>query len=137
LLWKLFGPTVLWANVTASIGVFMIPQLLNVACHLPKLGYKNFRTTNDDSVNVWWVGILALGDGWHNNHHAFPGSSRSGIRLHEFDLSWQTIRLGKLLGLVTEYNEPDNMLQLVRTRKAGAVARLRRLKQLASNQKAA
>jgi fatty-acid desaturase len=136
LLWRLFGWTVLWANVAASIGVFMMPQFLNIACHLPKLGYKNFPT-NDDSVNVWWVSVLALGDGWHNNHHAFPGSSRGGVRSHEFDISWQMIRLGKLCGFVSEANEPPKMLRYTRARKTGATARLRRRKKLAAKQQVA
>lgn len=108
LLW-LFGWTVFLANLVASIGVFMIPQLLNVACHLPKLGYKNFPT-DDDGVNVWWVGILALGEGWHNNHHAFPGSSRTGLLPHEIDLSWQMIRAAKFCGLVTDANDPKEAM---------------------------
>jgi sn-1 stearoyl-lipid 9-desaturase len=112
LLLALFGWTVFWANVAASIGVFAIPQLLNVVCHLPKLGYKNF-TTDNDGVNVWWVGLLGLGEGWHNNHHAYPGSSRSGVLPHEFDLSWQVIRLSKFFGWVIDANEPAAMMRLV------------------------
>jgi sn-1 stearoyl-lipid 9-desaturase len=131
LLLYFFGWTVFWANLSASFGVFMIPQLLNVACHIPQLGYKNFGST-DDSVNVWWVGILALGEGWHNNHHAYPGSSRSGIRKHEFDLSWQVIRASKALGWVVDANEPERMLRLIRPRRPGAEDRLRRRKQLSA-----
>ena len=134
LLW-LFGWTVLWANVLASIGVFLIPQFLNVACHIPQIGYKNFAT-DDDGVNVWWVGILALGEGWHNNHHAYPGSSRTGVRAYELDLSWQVIRLAKFFGWVIEANEPEKMLRLTRPRKSGAQARLRRRKQYATLAKA-
>jgi stearoyl-CoA desaturase (delta-9 desaturase) len=136
LLLYFFGWLVFWANITASIGVFSIPQLLNVACHLPKWGYRNFQN-GDDSVNIWWVGILALGEGWHNNHHAYPGSSRSGIRMYEFDLSWQVIRLARLLGLVIDANEPERMLRIVRPRKAGATQRLRRIKATVSLKKTA
>ena len=102
----LFGWSVFWANIIASIFCFLIPQLVNVVCHLPQAGYQNFRTS-DDSRNVWWISILSLGDSWHNNHHAFPGSSRHGVRPHELDLSWQTIRLAKLCRLVTSVNEPE------------------------------
>ena len=105
LLLALFGWTVFWANVAASYFVFAIPQVVNVVCHLPKLGYRNFPAT-DDSVNVWWCAIISLGDSWHANHHAFPGSSRHGVRQHEFDISWQVLRLAKFCGLVTELNEP-------------------------------
>jgi len=131
-----FGWIVFWANMAASICVFMIPQLLNVVCHLPKMGYKNFPS-DDDGVNVWWVSILALGEGWHNNHHAYPGSSRSGVRPHELDLSWQVIRVAKFLGWVTEVNEPKKMLQLAQPRRTEAIARLDRIKELATGRKSA
>jgi stearoyl-CoA desaturase (delta-9 desaturase) len=104
LLFAFFGWQVALANILATVMVFQVPLLLNLFCHIPKLGYKNFAT-EDDSVNVWWVAILAMGEGWHNNHHAFPGSARSGLKLHEFDLSWQTIKLFKSLGLIGWINE--------------------------------
>ena len=103
-LWACFGWVVALASLTAGVVVQQIPLLLNVVCHIPKLGYKNFATS-DDSVNVWWVALLTAGEGWHNNHHAFPGSARSGMRRLEFDLSWLTLRLMKLMGLVRWINE--------------------------------
>jgi sn-1 stearoyl-lipid 9-desaturase len=107
-LWGLFGWRVALASALAGVAVFQIPLLLNVVCHTPRLGYKTYPR-DDDSVNVWWVALLAHGEGWHNNHHAFPGSARSGLKPHEFDLSWQTLRLSRSLGLVSAINEaaPD------------------------------
>jgi stearoyl-CoA desaturase (delta-9 desaturase) len=99
--------------------------MLNVICHLTKQGYKNFSTA-DDSVNVWWVGILAAGEGWHNNHHAFPGSAKTGLRPHEVDLSWLTIRLGKKLGLVSWVNVPARFARRKVSIKHGSLARLSR-----------
>ena len=99
-----FGWVVALASLTAALVVQHIPLLLNVICHIPKLGYKNFRTT-DSSVNVWWVALLTAGEGWHNNHHAFPGSARSGLRRFEIDPSWLTLRLMKLIGLITWMRE--------------------------------
>jgi hypothetical protein len=105
-LWSLFGWKVAFASGLAGVAMLQIPLLLNVACHIPRLGYKKFAR-NDDSVNVWWVALLAHGEGWHNNHHAFPGSARSGFTKHEFDLSWEMLRLSRRLGLVTQMNEAD------------------------------
>jgi stearoyl-CoA desaturase (delta-9 desaturase) len=99
-----FGWQVALASALAAVLVLQVPLLLNVACHIPKLGYKTFAT-GDDSVNVWWVGILAMGEGWHNNHHAFPGSARQGLLLHELDFSWLVIRLMRFLGLISWLNE--------------------------------
>jgi fatty-acid desaturase len=99
-----FGWQIALVSVLAAVAVLQVPLLLNVACHIPRLGYKTFAT-EDDSVNVWWVGILAMGEGWHNNHHAFPGSARSGLLPHELDVSWLILRSLKVVGLVTWMNE--------------------------------
>jgi len=123
----LFGWQVGLAGIVASHVVFQLPLILNTCCHIPKLGYKSFKTT-DDSVNVWWLGILALGEGWHNNHHAHPGSSRSGLRPHEIDCSWLMIKLGQALGLVTQVNEAHEVtVRLNRRRKHGALTRFKRM----------
>lgn len=104
LLLALFGWKIALASLAAGVLVLQIPLFLNVVCHIPKLGYKNFDMA-DDSVNVWWVAIFTNGEGWHNNHHAHPGSARSGLRPHEIDVSWMTIRLMKALGLASCVNE--------------------------------
>ncbi|HEY9784701.1 MAG TPA: fatty acid desaturase [Candidatus Obscuribacterales bacterium] len=96
----IFGWQAALASLLAAAAVLQIPLMLNVICHLPKLGYKNYAR-NDDSVNVWWVAILAMGEGWHNNHHAFPGSAKTGIKSWEFDLSWLIILLMRKLHLVS------------------------------------
>ena len=49
--------------------------------------------------------MLTAGEGWHNNHHAFPGSARSGLRRFEIDPSWITLRLMKFIGLVSWMRE--------------------------------
>jgi fatty-acid desaturase len=100
-----FGWIVALASVAAGCAVWFIPLLLNVACHMPHLGYKTFKAS-DDSVNVWWVAILAVGEGWHNNHHAFPGSAKTGMLWHELDISWLTILALKNLGLAHKVHEP-------------------------------
>ncbi len=98
-----FGWIPALASLLAGVAVLQIPLMLNVVCHIPKLGYKTYAT-GDDSVNVWWVGILAMGEGWHNNHHASPGSAKSGLLPWEFDLSWQIISLMKRLKLIQRVN---------------------------------
>lgn len=118
-LWYFFGWQVALASLLAGVAVLGIPLLLNVACHLPKLGYKNYNV-NDDSVNVWWVGLLAMGEGWHNNHHAQPGSAKTGMRPWEFDLSWLIICLMKKLNLVSRVNFKTHEQLLAQTNAAHA-----------------
>ena len=100
-----FGWQVALASLLAGLAVLQIPLMLNVVCHIPKLGYKNYAM-KDDSVNVWWVGLLAMGEGWHNNHHAQPGSAKTGMRWFEFDLSWLIICAMKSVSIVTAGNPP-------------------------------
>ena len=103
-LWYFFGWQVALVSLLAGFSVLGIPLLLNVVCHMTDLGYKNYDTT-DDSVNVWWVALLAQGEGWHNNHHACPGSARSGMKPMEIDTSWWVIAAMRKLGLVYRVNE--------------------------------
>lgn len=63
---------------------------VNSVCHT--FGRQPFQTP-DRSKNEWIVGLLALGEGWHNNHHAFPRSAVHGIRWYQFDVSAYIIRL--------------------------------------------
>ena len=70
--------------------------LVNSATHL--WGRTRFET-GDDSRNSWWVALLTFGEGWHNNHHAYPTSARHGLRWYEIDLNWLGIRALQLLGL--------------------------------------
>jgi stearoyl-CoA desaturase (delta-9 desaturase) len=114
-LFCLFGWTVAIASLVAGVISLNIPLLLNVICHIPRLGSRNYAT-DDDSVNVWWMSVLTLGEGWHNNHHAFPNSARAGIKSHEIDLCWLKLCALKKLGLITSVNEakPGSILKNLR-----------------------
>jgi len=103
-LFYLFGWQVALASAIAGIIALNVPLILNVVCHIPQLGTRNYATA-DDSVNVWWMAILCLGEGWHNNHHAFPGSARAGMRKGEVDFSWMILSALSKVGLVTQVNE--------------------------------
>ncbi len=74
---------------------------VNSATH--RWGYRTFDA-NDGSRNLWWVSLLTYGEGWHNNHHAFPHSAQSGWRWWEIDTTWLTIQLLQRLGLATKVN---------------------------------
>ena len=66
------------ASFLRLVYVLHITWLVNSASHM--WGYRNYET-KDDSRNLWWVGLLAFGEGWHNNHHAFrplPGTGTAG-----------------------------------------------------------
>ncbi len=71
--------------------------LVNSATHL--WGSRRFDT-RDDSRNNGLVAAVTFGEGWHNNHHAFPRSARHGLTWREFDVNWVQIKLMEKLGLV-------------------------------------
>ncbi len=100
----LFGWVAALASALAGVITLQIPLILNVACHLPAMGYKTYKT-RDDSTNVWWVALIAFGDGWHNNHHASPGSARTGMKPFELDSSWATIKFLRWVGLASKVTE--------------------------------
>lgn len=70
--------------------------LVNSATHL--YGGRRFAT-RDESRNSWWVALLTGGEGWHNNHHAYPVSARHGLAWYEFDPNYWGIWLLQKLGL--------------------------------------
>ena len=63
--------------------------------------------TGDDSTNNWFVAILTFGEGWHNNHHAFPTSARHGLQWFQFDMNWIAIRILEKIGWATNIKTPE------------------------------
>lgn len=87
---------VLWGIPLRIVLVYHGMWLVNSASHA--FGYRNFDSP-DLSRNFWLGGLLAFGEGWHNNHHSFPYSARHGLRWFEFDITWQHIKMLRALGL--------------------------------------
>lgn len=86
---------VLWGVFARVVFGWHSTWFVNSASHY--WGKRRFET-KDDSTNNWWVALLTFGEGWHNNHHAYPTSARHGLKWYEFDSNWLTIRLFKKLG---------------------------------------
>jgi stearoyl-CoA desaturase (delta-9 desaturase) len=84
----------LWGGLVRMFFVHHITWSVNSICHT--LGRRAYETT-DRSHNNWVVGLLALGEGWHNNHHAFPRSAVHGLDRWQLDVSaWLILALEKL-----------------------------------------
>ena len=77
---------------------------VNSVCHM--WGRRHFRS-RDEARNNWVVALLVFGEGWHNNHHAFPASARHGLRCFQLDPSWWVIRALERLGLAWNVKVPS------------------------------
>jgi fatty-acid desaturase len=98
LVWGVFVRTVVHWHLTWAV---------NSVSHL--WGYRNYETP-DHSRNNIILGVLANGEGWHNNHHADPRSARHGHKFWELDVAWLTIRFLRLIGLATNVATPSPQL---------------------------
>jgi len=93
---------------------------VNSICHM--FGRKDFRS-RDEARNNWIVAVLVFGEGWHNNHHAFPSSARHGLRRWQIDVSWWVIRGMEKLGLIWDVKVPDERQQRLRAQTAATPLR--------------
>jgi stearoyl-CoA desaturase (Delta-9 desaturase) len=94
-----------WSTVAVYHGTFCINSL----AHL--VGRRRY-VTGDDSRNNWLLAIITMGEGWHNNHHAYQSSARQGFRWWEYDPTFYLLKLLERLGLVWNLKRPtDEVLQ--------------------------
>ena len=94
----------LWGGLVRMFVCHHITWSVNSVCHL--WGTSPFRS-HDHSRNNALIGVLAFGEGWHNNHHAFPTSARHGFRWWEFDSSYLVIRVLEAVGLAWRVRTPS------------------------------
>jgi stearoyl-CoA desaturase (Delta-9 desaturase) len=96
--------TLVWAGLVRVFAYQHATFSVNSICHM--FGSRDFRS-RDESRNNWVVALLTFGEGWHNNHHAFPSSARHGLLRRQLDLSWWTIRALEKLGLAWNLKLPN------------------------------
>ena len=93
----------LWGGLVRVFLVHHVTWSVNSVCHL--WGSRPY-SDRDRSRNNLLFGILAMGEGWHNNHHAFPTSARHGLRWWQIDTSYYLIRLLTWFGLAWKVRLP-------------------------------
>jgi stearoyl-CoA desaturase (Delta-9 desaturase) len=108
---------VLLGGLVRVLMVHHITWSVNSVCHL--WGTRPFDN-RDESRNNAVVALLAMGEGWHNNHHAFPTSARHGLRWWEFDFSYYVIRVLAMVGLARNVRVPSRERLQSRRRQGGA-----------------
>lgn len=96
--WRTSGAQMLvWGFFISTVVLFHATVTINSMAH--RFGRRRF-ITSDNSRNNLWLALITFGEGWHNNHHFYPGSARQGFRWWELDLTWYGLRLLAALGLV-------------------------------------
>jgi stearoyl-CoA desaturase (delta-9 desaturase) len=93
----------IWGGLVRIFFVHHVTWSINSVCHI--WGQQPFDT-QDHSRNNVIMGIFAMGEGWHNNHHAFQSSARHGLRWWELDVSYLLIVAMAKIGLVSEVKVP-------------------------------
>ncbi len=88
-----------WSTVAVYHATFCINSLAHC------IGRKRYLT-GDDSRNNWLLALVTMGEGWHNNHHAYQSSVRQGFRWWEYDATYYLLRLLAALGLIWKLKLP-------------------------------
>lgn len=95
---------VLWGTFLSVTLGWHFTWFVNSITHI--WGSRRFET-HDDSTNNGLVAAVSFGEGWHNNHHAYPTSARHGMAWYEFDINWIQIKILQKLGLAWKVKEFD------------------------------
>src|SRR5687767_3037738 len=101
--WTGFASGAIWGGLVRIFLMQHVTWSINSVCHV--WGTRTYRSA-DHSVNNFPIAIVSLGEGWHNNHHAFPTSARHGLKWWQFDSSWLIIWTLSKLGLVWDVRLP-------------------------------
>ena len=94
----------LWAGLVRIFFLHHVTWSINSLCHV--VGRRPF-TTRDHSTNVWPLGLISMGESWHNLHHSEPTSARHGVDRGQIDSSAEIIRVMEKLGWVSDVRWPD------------------------------
>ena len=95
-----------WGVLVRTVVVWHITWSVNSLTHM--FGYTNYKS-DDHSKNNWLIGIIAVGEGWHNNHHHDPVSASNQHRWWEIDITYYYILLLKGLGLAKDVVPPKHV----------------------------
>lgn len=93
------GPQMLVWGIVSTVVLYHGTFTINSLAHV--FGRRRFETA-DTSRNSFLLALITLGEGWHNNHHRFPGTVRQGLRWWEIDVSWYALVVLSWLGIVRD-----------------------------------
>jgi stearoyl-CoA desaturase (delta-9 desaturase) len=97
--WPMLIVGFFWSTVLLYHGSFMINSMAHV------FGRQRY-VTGDDSRNNWFLSLFTMGEGWHNNHHAYQRSTRQGFRWWEIDVTFYVLTVLSWFGIVWDLGKP-------------------------------
>lgn len=106
-----------WGFFVSTVALFHATVTINSLAH--RFGTRRFATP-DHSRNNWLLALLTFGEGWHNNHHHYPGSARQGFAWWEIDLTYYVLRLFSAAGLVWDLKPVPVFVRCATPLRAGA-----------------
>ncbi len=91
-----------WGFCVSTVALYHATFTVNSLAH--SFGWRRYAS-HDRSRNSLWLALLTFGEGWHNNHHHFPGSARQGFYAWEIDLTYYLLRLLAATGLIWDLRQ--------------------------------
>lgn len=88
-----------WGFGVSTVALYHGTFTINSLAHV--WGSRRYATA-DDSRNNFWLALITLGEGWHNNHHFHPGTARQGFFWWEVDPTWWMLWAMEKVGLISE-----------------------------------
>lgn len=98
---------VVWGFLISTVILYHTTFAINSLCHM--FGRQRYET-GEASKNSWWLAILTLGEGWHNNHHHYPHSTRQGFFWWEIDITYYILKVLSWFGIVWDLKAPPARL---------------------------
>ncbi len=104
--------------ILSTMLVYHATFMINSLAHV--FGKQRYLT-GDDSRNNWLLAIIAMGEGWHNNHHCYPGSARNGFFWYEYDVTYYILKVLSWCGLVWDLQLPPESVLKSEKRPTSAI----------------
>ena len=93
------APWLIWGYFVSTVALFHGTSLINSLAH--RMGRRRYDT-GDDSRNSLVLALVTLGEGWHNNHHKYPGAARQGFFWWEIDITYYGLVLLQWLRVIRD-----------------------------------
>jgi len=100
-----------WGLCVSTVALYHATFTINSLAH--RFGARRYAT-RDDSRNNLWLALLTFGEGWHNNHHHFPGAARQGFYWWEIDVTYYGLRVLAALGIVRDLRAVPHAVRAAR-----------------------